>query len=433
MASRPVSSVAGATATFEAACDLLAPALAGSFRRDVVADVTRARTLGHALRRLRDGMRSNTFSADSRRLNLAALVHDLDRRTRADGFHALHDWDGKGLRFNDDTIPVEVLTFIIEHCGTEPADPMRPAMLLDYYFLYLLALLSLRAWDTSDPGAALDRVTAMLADLQGPGGSGQRFADDAETLLLLATSHYEPDEHGYHDLLARMDALDAPHQARMALVHADCMGGHLRFGFEATYARDAMLMRDDNAADYPWLLWALAVLMREYDRQAGEGPDGPPRDRLVEALFNAFCTDADAVLRNPPPAFAPFEDQRLDLCERFDRHRADLLPAFERVRPTDRAYSPLSFFFNFSQNVLKGIVVDALLRGEPWALTLNDLWTGLPQGAPRNDARARLALTLMDYARASPDIIRGRRMPVIVYDPAAGRRHFRTAMAALGG
>ncbi len=35
-------------------------------------------------------------------------------------------------------------------------------------------------------------------------GSGQRFADDAETLMLLATSHYEPGEQGYARLLERV-------------------------------------------------------------------------------------------------------------------------------------------------------------------------------------------------------------------------------------
>jgi hypothetical protein len=34
----------------------------------------------------------------------------------------------------------------------------------------------------------------------------------------------------------------------------------LRFGFEATYGRKADLMREDNAADYPWLRYSLATL-----------------------------------------------------------------------------------------------------------------------------------------------------------------------------
>jgi hypothetical protein len=34
----------------------------------------------------------------------------------------------------------------------------------------------------------------------------------------------------------------------------------------------------------------------------------------------------------------------------------------------------------------------------------------------------------MDYARTHPDRIRGQLMPVIVYDPEAGRRSFGTMM-----
>ena len=39
-----------------------------------------------------------------------------------------------------------------------------------------------------------------------------------------------------------------------------------------------------------------------------------------------------------------------------------------------------------------------------------------------------LANTLMTYARLNPDRIRGRLMPVIVYDPGAGRQAFGTTM-----
>ncbi|HKB12547.1 MAG TPA: hypothetical protein VKD69_17920, partial [Vicinamibacterales bacterium] len=42
--------------------------------------------------------------------------------------------------------------------------------------------------------------------------------------------------------------------------------------------------------------------------------------------------------------------------------------------------------------------------------------------------REQLARTLMDYARANPDRISGRLMPVIVYDSRAGHRAFRIMM-----
>ena len=59
----------------------------------------------------------------------------------------------------------------------------------------------------------------------------------------------------------------------MALGHAASMGSHLRFGFEATYARDTVIMRNDNVTDYPWLSFSLATLMREYSRMRDEGAE----------------------------------------------------------------------------------------------------------------------------------------------------------------
>jgi hypothetical protein len=112
------------------------------------------------------------------------------------------------------------------------------------------------------------------------------------------------------------------------------------------------------------------------------------------------------------------------------QYRAELLERFERYRPSGVAYSPLSFFFNFSHNVLKGAVVDALLRGRPWPLALNDLFTSALRGRD-GDTQEALAATLMSYARSAPDTIRGRQMPVIVYDPSAGRHAFTVTMHKL--
>ena len=88
----------------------------------------------------------------------------------------------------------------------------------------------------------------------------------------------------------------------------------------------------------------------------------------------------------------------------------------------------MCFSFNFSHNVLKGTVIDALLWGEVWDLTFNDLLAGSPPGEPKGETKGTLATTLMGYARSSPDRIRGRLMPVITYDPQAGRQAFGVAM-----
>jgi hypothetical protein len=152
---------------------------------------------------------------------------------------------------------------------------------------------------------------------------------------------------------------------------------------------------------------------------------------IEEALLNGLTPDARAFVGVPPPSLERSQGDRARFVDAFARHKATLLAAFERYRPTESAYSPLSFFFNFSHNVVKGTVVDALLWGEPWQLSLNDLLTGVPRQGIGEGSPLVLVNRLMGYARSSPDRIRGRLMPVIVYDPQAGRRAFTVAMEKL--
>jgi hypothetical protein len=416
---------------FGHACALVEQALAGLLRRQFVAAACEARDLGSALLHVRGAMRGNVWRGRDTTVNLHRAITRYDVLTRQEGFHALHDWDGKAGRVNDDTIPVDVLNFVVDQRGGDAADPAVAAMLVDYYFVHVLALLSLRVWDEGDADENLDRLGKLLGQLQGPDGSGQRFASDPETLILIATCHYEPDERGYVTLLDRVHTLSAAHRASIAMTHAAAMGSHLRFGFEATYGRDTSVMRDDNVADYPWLCFSLVTLMREYARMHAAGEPGVRRDALVEAMVNGLSADARAFIGVAPASLSRCETERCEFRDLFLRYRGDLEAEFERCRPTEQAYSPLSFFFNFSHNVLKGTIVDALLRGKTWDVTINDLLTGLPRDDPRAADKAALATTLMGYARASPDTIRGRLTPVIVYDPAAGRQAFAVTMKKL--
>ncbi len=419
---------------FDEVCRELEQVLAGTVRQSIVADAAHAGTMHAALMALRDGMRSHAWKLGDRPFDLAQAIRRFDRKTRQNGFHVLHDWDGMADKVNPDIIPVDVLRYLAEKRAEDAAQPAALAILLDYYFFHLLALLSLRIWDEGEPDAGLDRLGALLALLQGAAGSGQRFAADAETLILVATSHYELHERGYGALLARTRTLDRRHQVRIALGHAASMGSHLRFGFEATYGRDTVNMRDDNAADYPWLCYALATLMSEYVHLRERGPGetaGVAPARLMEAMFNGLCADARAFVGTPPPSLAASEEERNGFREAFRAFRGDLLEAFEHFRPSETGYSPLAFFFNFSHNVVKGAVVDALLRGEPWPLTLNDLLTGLPLADAPAESRRRLAITLMGHARENPHRIRGRLRPVIVYDVASGREAFSVALRKL--
>jgi hypothetical protein len=419
-----------AGAAFHDATALLREALDGPARRDIAAALADAPTLGVALQRLREGFRANVFNIAGRRVSLERVVNAMDRATQQEGFHVLHDWDGTSDRVNENSIPIDVLDYIAGLQADTPPERAVIAILLDYYFVHLLELCSLRIWDEGDPDTNLDRVAELLALLQSAEGSNQRFADDAETLILIATSHFELHERGYALLLERVRTLGGAHQAAIAISHASSIGSHLRFGFEATYARDTIVMRDDNVADYPWLCYALEVVMREYERRAGD-EDDLGRDRVVEALLNGLSADARAFVGEAPASLAGSAAERTAFMNRFAAHRAELLVEFERFRPSEQHYSPLSFFFNFAHNVRKGTIVDALLRAEPWSISFNDLLTGLPRGDERNIQRELLANTLMTYARLNPDRIRGRLMPVIVYDPQAGRQAFGTTMRRL--
>ena len=421
----------GMEITFEHACHLVGSALRGSARQEVVADAARAKNLGAALLRLRDSMRANEFKAAAQPVLLDRMIRSYDGRTRAEGFHVLHDWDGVSQQVNPDMIPVDVLHFLVEQRGPEPATTVELAILLDYYFAHVLQLLTLRVWDDGDADRNFDRVQELLDELQGPNGSGQQFAADAETLLLIGTSHYELDETGFTILLAKVRTLNEEHQAKIGLGHVASLGCHLRFGFEAQCGRDTVALRDDNIADYPWLCFALAATVRQYDRLVTAGIENRDRAVVEEALLNGLTPDARAFVGVPPASLNDSGRDRAQFLDLFTKHKTALMAAFERHRPTEKAYSPLSFFFNFSHNVVKGTVVDALLWGEAWDLTLNDLLTGVPRSGIEEGSQQLLAATLMGYARSNPDRIRGRLMPVIVYDPQAGRRAFTIAMEKL--
>ena len=421
--------------SFEGACSLLESALRG--RQQIVGQLLELEESGSALQRLRDSMRAHIWEVGTERIDLSRTVKLYDSLTRQDGFHVLNDWDGKADRVNDDIIPVDVLHYLIDKRRSAQAqvrhtDRTALAVLLDYYFMHLLSLLTLRVWDEGDADANFDRVDRLLQELQGPTGSGQLFATHGETLLLLATSHFEIHEWGYDKLLGRVRSLNRAHRVRIAVGHASSMGSHLRFGFEATYGRDTVVMRNDNVADYPWLCFALATLMSEYSRMNEEGAPASDRQRVVEAMLNGLTADARAFVGGAPPAsLSGAEAERVAFRELFQRHRLDLLEQFEQYRPSVHAYSPISLFFNFSHNIVKGMVVDSLLTGEVWRLTFDDLLTALTSDQASGEAKQVLARTLMGYARSNPDRIRGRLKPVIVYDPAAGRQAFGVAMRKL--
>jgi hypothetical protein len=420
--------------SFKEASTGLQAALTGGTRKAILDEVSKAKTFDRAARHLRDFMRIHRFDASGTTLFSGRWVKHLDHVTRGEGFHALHDWDGKADRFNDDIIPVELTNFVERMI--RPRDHAEGrfvlALLLDYYFAHLLGLVALRAWDEGDANANLSTISRLLTALQGPEGSGQVFARSAETLILLATSHFEPDVTAYDRLLAKIERLDEAHRVTLSLAHAKILGCHLRFGLEVTCAGDIAALRDDNVPDYPWLGFALRTLFEAYGACAGSGDTAAEGQGISEALLIGLMPDAPAFLGGrPPDALASRESDLARIRELFASHQSNLLADFAAHRPTPTEYSPLSFTFNFPHNLVKGIVVDAARRGAPWPLALEDLVSALPRTPQLDLARRSLATTLMGYALANPDTIRGRPHPAIVCDPAAAVRAFEAVVLQL--
>jgi hypothetical protein len=415
---------------FHEACAALRDILNGDARNAIVTEVSRAKSFDRAVRRLRDGMRAHRFDTSEHTLPSLRFVKAFDQHTRRDGFHVLHDWDGKADRFNDDIIPVEVAK-IVERLGRLTSEAERrvaAAILLDYYFLYLVALLAMNAWAEGDPNANLDAAFELLNALQGPRGSGHRFAGRIETLLLVATSHFEPDVTAYDTLLGKVRTLNQAHRIALATVHAAILGCHLRFGLEVTVAGNRAALREDNAPDYPWLCEALATLLEAYSSES----DSSRRARLSESILLGLIPDPEAFLGpRPVSSLSGHQERRERVRELFDAHRTALLLDFQAQRPSGQAYSPLAFTFNFPHNLVKGAAVDAVLRGAPWRVDLDELVAFSNSVEETGAAQLSLATTLMRYALASPDTIRGKPHPAIVYHPEAGLRAFEKAIARL--
>ena len=102
---------------FEQTCAMVESALTGAARKTIVDEFAGARNLGSALKPLRDAMRANEFRVRGHQVFLDRAITSYDGRTRAEGFHILHDWDGVAQQTNPDIIPIDVLHFVAEQRG----------------------------------------------------------------------------------------------------------------------------------------------------------------------------------------------------------------------------------------------------------------------------------------------------------------------------
>jgi len=301
------------------------------------------------------------------------------------------------------------------------------SVLLDHYFMSVLGLVVARAWDEGDPNENLERATALLDALQGRDGGNCRFVDDVETLLLTSVSHYHPDEHAYELLARRFDALNDAHRRRMALACAAVLGGHLRWGLRFMYRRDVALMRDDNVVDYPFVIYGLLNLLRDYDAERSTGVDGFEHARTVEGVLNGLSADPAFATTKTPRWLRSHQEEHAELRDRVLDNRDALLADFVSHQPTSRSYSPLGFDANFLCNTVVAMVATALAEPGPHP-SLNALFTRLPlDGATPSDAE-RQARALMRYAvgnRVSTEA------PLIVYDSCEAAHAFNVTSSVL--
>lgn len=425
-------------------------------------------------------MRAHVFRGRFSPLVLDGFVRDFDLRTREQGFHVLHSWNHLEHHFTRENTPVLMLDRFAEEWSAARATPRVQALLLDHYFFYVLAVMAMRAWDEGDPNRNLDRITGLLRHLQGPHGSGHQFVARAETLLLMAISHFHPDESAYPRLLEKIRTLDRAHRVHFALAEAAILGSHLRWGFAVLYRRDLGRMRTDNVGDYPWLLFSVATLMEEYVRLRDEEAGDDLRTRVLEGLIDGLTPDPWAFTGAPPESLRPYEAEHAGFRDAFAEHRDDLLEEFERLRPGREAYSPLSFHCNFPHNAIMAKVSIQLADENAPNLPMDAMFTragawrpggsgaasddpaeargsgrpratgdeaagrsGASQGSDVDPRRAEpaafasanhpeaLARYLMAYSGASPERLGRRGARLIIYDPNVGLRYYKMALQAL--
>jgi hypothetical protein len=155
------------------------------------------------------------------------------------------------------------------------------------------------------------------------------------------------------------------------------------------------------------------------------------RLQILEGLINGLTADARAFIGKAPPSLSGYETEHAEFCDLFYKYRANLLEELEALRPSDQTYSPLGFNFNFPHNAVKGFVANAIGRGWVAPLPVNELLTGLPYSPELEKGRRLLVRQLVEQARKSPDIIRGKPVPIFSYDAYRGIRGFVNTMAIL--
>ena len=412
--------------TYASACDLIEHALSDGLRPRILDALASHDDFRDSASALRGAMRSHTFATGGEPLRLQRIVQSFDTRARRAGLHVLESWDYVAHRFAPEITPV----LMLDRCALDaiPLDRRRAALsvLLDHYFMSVLGLVVARAWDEGDPNENLDRATSLLRALQDCDSGNCRFVDDVETLLLTSISHYHPDEHAYEVIARRFDALTGPRRRRMALACAAVLGGHLRWGLRFMYRRDVALMRDDNVVDYPFVIYGLLNLLRDYETERAAEDESIEHARTIEGVLNGLSADPTFAASKTPRWLRTHHDEHAEIRERLLDSRDALLADLSAHQPSSRSYSPLGFDANFLCNTVVAMVATALGDEGPHP-SLNALFTRL-SADDASAAAERQARALMQYAVGNRVASEA---PLIVYDSCEAAHAFNVTNSVL--
>jgi hypothetical protein len=260
---------------------------------------------------------------------------------------------------------------------------------------------------------------------------------------MLAVAYYHPEEAAYDRQLDRVRSLDRAHSLQFARACAPIMSGHLRWGLRFMYRNDVGIMRADNMVDYPWSVFSLVALLREYERLATSSgapvasgvPAAPSmspapavpahRAAAAEAALDGLSPDPWAFIGKCPDFLTAIAAEHDTLRELLAAHRQRLLDDFEACRVSASGYAPLGFSCNFLSNAVVASVVTAVNGDE--VPPLNVLFSCERAGDPGNTAAERLATALMRYAAGDPGRLGAGGVPLIVYD-RRDAAHFHNAV-----
>lgn len=380
-----------------------------------------------ALDALRRAMRSHTFESAAGSTSLRRMVDSLDARTRKEGLHVIHGWDYTTHKRPAEIAPVLLLDYCVRIGVSAERTPVLVPTLLDQYWLALLMLFVVRAWDEGDANVNLDQVTALIATLNGEGGCGHPVVDDAESLLMLAVAYFHPEEHAYDDLLAKVWTLDHAHALRVAFPAASILGSHLRWGLRFMYQKDVGRMRADNIVDYPWVLFSLVTLMREYERLHSAGAKAAARVGVVGALLDGLSADPWAFTGKLPSCLSGHQALHDELRASLMRHRGELLTEFGEIKPGGKTFSPMGVGCNFLSNAAVAIAAITVSDDARYP-SLNALFS---RERPGDQGTAEsLARRLMEYA-SDPARLGAGGAPLIVYDPYDSVHYYNTVVRTL--